>query len=141
MKNLRNYVILSAIIVMVVLVGMAQGVNASGTVLFPSSTSTTTTNDTNTNTSTNFTLTENTAGNSTGASSTNTSTQPATNSIIVNNINNNVAKDTNVTNTTTPAKNQIPQTGENDVYIVSAIGVVALAIGTVAYLKSRKYDI
>ena len=140
MKNLRNYVILSIIIVMVVLVGMAQGVNASGTVLFPTSNSTT---DTNTSTTTNITLSENTTENATGATDTNnnqTTVAPAANSIIVNNLNTNVTKDTNVTNTT-PVKSQIPQTGENDIYIVSAIGVVALAIGTVAYLKSRKYDI
>ncbi len=138
MKNLRNYVILSVIIVMAVLVGMAQGVNASGTVLFPTSNS-----NTDTNTSTNITLSESTTENATGATDTNNNqptAAPAANSIIVNNLNTNVTKDTNVTNTT-PVKSQIPQTGENDIYIVSAIGVVALAIGTVAYLKSRKYDI
>ena len=31
--------------------------------------------------------------------------------------------------------------GENDFYIVTGVGFVALVIGSVAYIKSRKYDI
>lgn len=133
MKNLVNYVILSVAMVIAVLVIMSQGVSASQTVLFPS----TTTNNT----------TLNTAVENESASDTNV--------VPVNNLNTNTQKDptpvnnttVNVVNktqntTTTPSKSQnLPQTGENDVYIVTAVGVVALAIGTIAYIKSRKYDI
>lgn len=53
--------------------------------------------------------------------------RPTTTVRPTNDINSNVSKD-------------LPQTGENDIYIVSAIGAVALIIGGVAYMKSRKYD-
>lgn len=139
MKNLINYVVLFVAIVVAVLAIMSQGVNASGTVLFPSTT-------------TNQTTGGNSAVLNTAATdSNNTATEP--NSVAVNNLNSNATKDqpannttvnvvNKTTNTTTPTKSQnLPQTGENDVYIVTAVGVAALAIGTVAYIKSRKYDV
>lgn len=49
----------------------------------------------------------------------------------------------NPTSTPTPVPTSgtdLPQTGENDIYIVSAIGLVALVIGGVAYIKSKKYS-
>ena len=35
----------------------------------------------------------------------------------------------------------LPQTGENDIYIISVVGLAAVVIGSVAYAKSKKYDI
>ncbi len=35
----------------------------------------------------------------------------------------------------------LPQTGENDIYMISVIGLAAVVIGSVAYVKSKKYDI
>ena len=50
-----------------------------------------------------------------------------------------------ITTTPTPTPvptsgTDLPKTGENDIYIVSSIGLVVLAIGGVAYIKSRKYS-
>lgn len=63
----------------------------------------------------------------TAANSTTTTTTTVTNSAKVNTVND--------------ASKDLPKTGENDVYIISAIGAAALVIGIVAYIKSRKYDI
>lgn len=48
-----------------------------------------------------------------------------------------------ITSTPTPVPTSgtdLPKTGENDIYIVSAIGLVVLVIGGVAYIKSRRYS-
>lgn len=48
-----------------------------------------------------------------------------------------------ITSTPTPVPTSgtdLPKTGENDIYIVSSIGLVVLVIGGVAYIKSRKYS-
>lgn len=48
-----------------------------------------------------------------------------------------------ITATPTPSPtsgSDLPKTGENDIYIVSSIGLVVLVIGGVAYIKSRKYS-
>lgn len=45
------------------------------------------------------------------------------------------------TPTPVPTGADLPQTGENDIYIVSSIGLVVLVIGGVAYIKSKKYSI
>ena len=134
MKNLVNYVVLVIAVLLLVLV-MSKSVNASGQVLFPQ-----------TGASGNNTL--GTDNNTLAA----TNTQPVSNGVPVTSINNNITKENVVNNTvnnnttqpknnTTEPEKKLPQTGENDVYIVSAVGVAALAIGTVAYVKSRKYDI
>lgn len=50
---------------------------------------------------------------------------------------------TAITTTPTPVPTSgadLPKTGENDIYIVSSIGLVVLVIGGVAYIKSRKYS-
>ena len=60
------------------------------------------------------------------------------NNTVVNKVANNVVKVNNINN---DATKDIPQTGENDVYIITAIGAAALVIGTVAFIKSRKYNV
>ena len=39
------------------------------------------------------------------------------------------------------ADKDLPQTGETDVYIVSGIAVIAIAVGVFAFIKSRKYNV
>ncbi len=34
----------------------------------------------------------------------------------------------------------LPQTGENDIYIVTGIGILAIAIGGFAYIKSKRFE-
>ncbi len=55
------------------------------------------------------------------------------------------------TNTSTPTnvvkineigtEKDLPQTGENDIYIITVVGIAAIVIGSIAYAKSKKYDI
>ncbi len=71
----------------------------------------------------------------------------------INDVANDVANETtlNVVNTVTPTnivrvneiatEKDLPQTGENDIYVITVIGLAAVVIGSVAYAKSRKYDI
>ena len=46
--------------------------------------------------------------------------------VSANNINENIAKE------------DIPQTGENDLYIISTVGLIAITIGAISFVKSRK---
>ena len=49
-----------------------------------------------------------------------------------------------ITSTPTPVPtsgSDLPQAGENDIYIVSSIGLLAIIFGGVAYIKSRKYSV
>lgn len=39
------------------------------------------------------------------------------------------------------AEKDIPQTGETDVYIIAGIAVITIAVGTFAFIKSRKYNV
>lgn len=39
------------------------------------------------------------------------------------------------------ADKDLPQTGETDIYIISGIAVVAIAVGAFAFIKSRKYNV
>ena len=39
------------------------------------------------------------------------------------------------------AEKDIPKTGETDIYIVAGIAVIAVAVGTFAFIKSRKYNV
>lgn len=88
-------------------------------------------------------------------------------SIVIKPNGNNNANNTNIANTNTPSTNtgagpvnnaedkenltrvneindaekDIPQTGETDVYIVGGIAVITIAVGTFAFIKSRKYNV
>lgn len=149
MKKLRKLVVLLTVLTVA---GLTMGMKAvfaettsgldvfsnfnSGSTTGSTDTSTTTTTTTNNQGSTQTTTTTNagTTGTTATTNSTNTSASSLTvtpststnNTTVVNNINSEV--------------NKIPQTGENDVYIITAIGAVALAIGGVAYFKARKLD-
>ena len=91
------------------------GTNGSAT-LKPATNTTNTTNTTSTNTtSTNTTNTTNTTKNT--VANTNT-------------INNNLVKD----------KEELPKTGEFDVYIISVVAVVVVLVGGFAFVKSRKIN-
>lgn len=39
------------------------------------------------------------------------------------------------------ADKDLPQTGETDIYIISGIAIVAIAVGAFAFIKSRKYNV
>lgn len=118
MKNFRKYIILSVAMIFTVLFVMSTNVNASaGLILTPGTSNSIVNNTANT---VNNTVVNNTVANNTVNNTANTT--------VVNNINEDADKD-------------IPQTGENDIYIVTGIGVLALAIGGFAFVKSRKYSI
>lgn len=120
MKNVKSLVILTIALLSVVLfLGCTSNVNAtSQTLTLPtnSSSSSSTTNRT-TNSTTNSTTTTNSSSSN---ATLNTANTTRVNSTVVNNINN------------------IPKTGENDTYVIFSIGIIALVIGSVAYIKSRK---
>ena len=118
MRNFRKYVVVSIVLIFAVLALTLGNVNALS--INPTNTAGNTATNTASNTATN--TARNTTGNvslSTGNVSTN-KTQ-TTNTI------NNISKD-------------LPKTGENDIYVVTAIGVVAIAVGAFAFAKSRKYQ-
>jgi len=48
---------------------------------------------------------------------------------------NNIVK----TNNINTGNKDLPQTGENDIYIVTGIGILAIAIGGFAYIKSKRF--
>lgn len=124
MKSLKNVLIILVSMVVFALAFNCRSVYATGgLVLNPgATTSNTTTNATaNTTTNTVANTTTNSVANTTTNSTTNTS---KLNTSTTNNINSDVNKD-------------LPQTGETDTYIIAGIGAVALAIGTIAFIKSR----
>ena len=127
MKNLRKYAVVSVIATLVVLAMSLTSVKASSGLMF--TLNSTTGNDTNASTNT----------------STNASTNASTNiSASTANSTTNIASTTgNITNKSINdglTKDNIPQAGENDIYIISGIGIIAIVIGGVAYIRSRKYN-
>lgn len=88
----------------------ATGTNGSAT-LKPATNTTNTTNTTSTNTTNTTNTTKNTVANT-------------------NTINNNLVKD----------KEELPKTGEFDVYIISVVAVVVVLVGGFAFVKSRKIN-
>lgn len=86
------------------------GTNSSAT-LKPATNTTNTTNTTSTNTTNTTNTTKNTVANT-------------------NTINNNLVKD----------KEELPKTGEFDVYIISVVAVVVVLVGGFAFVKSRKIN-
>lgn len=138
MRNFKNYVILSVALIIAMLVIMSQGVQASPQLIFGNNTTSggTSVGDTTGTTTPSTTLTPTTAPQTTTVPSTTITTttkDPAPTTTPAVNI-------TNTTSPTTTRSANLPQTGENDIYIVSAIGAVALILGGIAYVKSRKYD-
>ena len=86
------------------------GTNGSAT-LKPATNTTNTTNTTSTNTTNTTNTTKNTVANT-------------------NTINNNLVKD----------KEELPKTGEFDVYIISVVAVAVVLVGGFAFVKSRKIN-
>ncbi len=118
MKNLRKNALLSLIIAIVTVALLTGTVNANGLLLINSTS-------------------ENQAAE-------NTATTPVENDVSTNLLGvTNTATPTNVqrVNNINDASKDIPQTGEGDVYVITAIGIVAIVIGGIAYARSRKYDI
>ena len=118
MKKFRKYLIISMVMIFAVLALMMNSVNASGDFLLTPNNGTVKTN-----------LTNNTVANNVTNNTVNTTTlnTTKTTTAIVNNINQNVTKD-------------LPQTGENDTYVIAGIGILAVIIGGVAFIRSRKYN-
>ena len=122
MKNLRKNLIVSLVMVLAITLLFVKGVNASGLSIM---------GGTN-NVQDNSTNLENvTTQNTTTQNTTTLNTTP------LNTTSTNVVK----VNTVSDGEKDLPQTGENDIYMITAIGAVAIIIGGVAYIKSRKYDI
>lgn len=123
MKSLSKSVVVSLIMILICLFILANSVFALGNLgISPTGNDggNTTGNDLGVggNTST-ITPTGNTVGNTTGNT-------VQTNIVKINEIN---------------SDKDLPQTGENDIYLISVIGLAAVVIGSVAYVKSKKYDI
>ena len=121
MKKFRKYLIISMVMIFAVLALMMNSVNASGDFLLTPNNGTVTTNLTNN------TVTNNVANNTVNNTVNTTTLNTTRNTAIVNNINQNVTKD-------------LPQTGENDTYVIAGIGILAIIIGAVAFIRSRKYN-
>ena len=119
MKNLRKNAVISLVLFLAIVLLLARGVNASqGLLIGVGEGNTASDNVTNL---TGQNVTENTAANTVQNTA----------------LTNNVQKVNNIND----ASKDLPQTGENDIYIITVIGMVAIAIGGVAFAKSKKYDI
>ena len=116
MKNLRKNALISLLMILAIVVLLTTTVSANGDFLQASGETLLLVNNTSENVATN--TAQNTAP---------INVVPTTNVQKVNNIND--------------ATKDIPQTGENDVYMITAIGIVAIVIGGIAFAKSKKYDI
>lgn len=116
MKNSMKYVTILIVMIFAVLFFTMTRANASGISLTPQ-------NGTNNTNTANATNTTNTPNNSLAVNS----AEQKENLLRVNQIND--------------ADKDLPQTGETDIYIVSGIAVIAIAVGAFAFIKSRKYNI
>lgn len=122
MKNLRKYALISLLMVLAIVI-LSTTSNASGELFIQGSGSEDDLLLINTENQT----------------SENTTTTPEPNTVSTNILGttNNVQKVNNIND----ASKDIPQTGENDVYMIATIGIIAVAIGGFTYVKSKKYDI
>ncbi len=125
MKNLSKNVVVSLIVVLIsifVLAGSVKALNidltADGTSGGGNDTSTGNTVDGNSTVTPANTLTATPTANST--------VTPPTNVVKINEIG---------------TEKDLPQTGENDIYMITIVGIAAIVIGSIAYAKSKKYDI
>ncbi len=124
MKKLGSLVVLSLAAVVAVLFISANSVKASSPYVG----------------GLNLNPTNNTVGNTTGtpatpANETNNTTN-TTPTVDPNAIN--TTKDNNINDNLT--KNEISKTGEFDTYIISGVAIAVIAVGSVAFIKSRKLD-
>ena len=129
MKNLVK-VTSTLVLCVAMVVAFSGAVRATGAQSLFANTNETTSN----NSVDNNTISNNTASNNTTASNAPILTPTTPN--ITNNTVNNV-----VNNTPKKQEETIPKTGENDIFIVLGVGIIALAIGAVAYRNSKKYSL
>lgn len=115
MKNSMKYVTILIVMIFAVLFFTMTRAYASGINLTP----------------------QNNTNNANNANTANTNTQ--TNSPAVNS----ATEKENIlrVNQINDADKDLPQTGETDIYIISGIAVVAIAVGAFAFIKSRKYNV
>lgn len=106
-------------------VNSGNGVAATGTTPTPTPAPTTGTANTTTNTAAVNTTLRSATTNTTNTTNTTKNTVANTNTI-----NNNLVKD----------KEELPKTGEFDVYIISIVAVVVVLVGGFAFVKSRKIN-
>ena len=125
MKNLRKNLIITLIMVVAIALLFVNGVYASNFQLNAGS-----------NTTGNATSLTNTEGTQ-NSTSNQTTNQTARNTTTLNTTATNVVK----VNTVSDGEKDLPQTGENDVYVITAIGAVAIIIGGIAYINSKRYDL
>ena len=142
MKSLKNYVVLVIALIVAILFILSNGVQASPNIIFGTgNTAATPTLTTTTTPSANLaapvgngTTSQLPTLNTTPTAVPTTTITPTKDPTPANTVK------VNTTNTTNSTGSNLPQTGENDTYIVSAIGAVALVVGGIAYAKSRKYN-
>lgn len=125
MKNLSKNVIVSLVVVTISLFVLAGAAYATGLNLNP--TTTPANNQQQNNQPTNAT------GNQTRNTVTTPTTTPSTSAP------RNTSDTVKINDVGT--EKDLPQTGENDIYVITLVGIVAVAIGAVAYVKSKKYDL
>lgn len=106
-----------------------NGVAATGTTTTPPAGTAGTAGTTGTNGSATLKPATNTT-NTTNTTSTNTTNTTKNTVANTNTINNNLVKD----------KEELPKTGEFDVYIISVVAVVVVLVGGFAFVKSRKIN-
>lgn len=106
-------------------VNSGNGVAATGTTTTPPAATATPTNTATTNTAAVNTTLRSATTNTTNTTNTTKNTVANTNTI-----NNNLVKD----------KEELPKTGEFDVYIISVVAVVVVLVGGFAFVKSRKIN-
>ena len=119
MKNLRKNALISLLMVLAIVILLTRTVNASGELIQASG---------------ELLLVNKTSENQTTQ---NVATNTAQNTTPVNVVPTNIVKVNNING----ASKDIPQTGENDIYMITAIGIAAIVIGGIAFAKSKKYDI
>ena len=119
MKNLRKNALISLLMVLAIVILLTRTVNASGELIQASG---------------ELLLVNKTSENQTTQ---NVATNTAQNTTPVNVVPTNIVKVNNIND----ASKDIPQTGENDIYMITGIGIAAIVIGGIAFAKSKKYDI
>ncbi len=117
MKSLSKSVIVSLVLILISLFVLANSVFALGNLGI-----------------TNGNTVGNTLGNTLNNGG-NTSTITPTGNTVGNTVQANITKINEI-----DSDKDLPQTGENDIYMISFIGLAAVVIGSVAYVKSKKYD-
>ena len=122
MKNLSKNVVVSLVVVLVSLFVLAGVVHATDLNLVPGISPSATSGNT-------------TVGNGVDGNGTVTPTTGNTTGNTLGNVQTNIVKINDI-----GSEKDLPQTGENDIYMITAVGIVAVVIGSVAFIKSKKYD-